>query len=260
MPYADGLLATNERILRRERQHWMFPLLIAGRWVAIAFVIGVIGFLMTQLTGGDGISGFVDALLTWGTVIALGIALVGLIWSTIQWQAQEYVLTDRRVMHIRGVINKQSTDASLENITDAQITIPWLGRIMGFGDLIFLTAAETGLLHLRTLKDPIEFKKDLLDAKNERLIEINQQRMPTPPVRAEAPAPPADQAAPMAASAAAAAPAATGPQATTPAASPSPTPAGPCARGGAPMPRPGSAAWWPRIPASWRPAAPCGPR
>jgi uncharacterized membrane protein YdbT with pleckstrin-like domain len=142
MSYADGLLATNERIIRRERQHWMFPLLVAGRWVAIAVVIGIVGLLLVQVidpTGKGGIIdntvGFIQTIVGILTGIALAFAVIGLIWSTIQWQTQEYVLTDRRVMHVRGVINKQSTDASLENITDAQITVPWLGRIAGFGDL-----------------------------------------------------------------------------------------------------------------------------
>ncbi len=201
MPYADGLLATNERILRRERQHPIFPILVAGRWVIIALTIGIVGFLLTQITNGDGgIVGFIDQLLTWATIIALGLAVIGFIWSTIQWMSQEYVLTDRRVMHVHGVINKQSTDASLENITDAQITIPWLGRILGFGDLIFLTAAEAGMQDLKTLKQPIEFKKDLMDAKHERLVDINTPRMPAPPVRESAPtAADAPAAAPVAA-------------------------------------------------------------
>lgn len=212
MTYADTLLATNERVLRRERQHWMFPLLVAGRWVVIAFVIGIVGFLLTQITGGDGLAGVIDTLLTWGTVIALIIAVVGFGWSIVQWQTQEYVLTNRRVMHVRGVINKQSTDASLENITDAQITVPWLGRIMGYGDLVFLTAAELGMQQLRTLKSPVEFKKDLMDAKDERLIEINAPRMPAPPIRTDVPAQPAQAAQPAPA---------------MPAASPPPMPAAP---------------------------------
>lgn len=240
MSYADGLLATNERIMRRERQHWIFPLLIAGRWVAIAVVVFFVGLLLVQVidpTGEGGIVdntvGLVQTVVGFLTAIALIFAIVGLVWSTIQWRTQEYVLTDRRVMHVHGVINKQSSDASLENITDAQITVPWLGRIIGFGDLVFLTAAEAGLVDLRTLRDPIEFKKDLMDAKNDRLIEINTARMPMPPVRAEvapSPVPIAEPAMAGAATAAQPVPSpAPAPAATSPASpvepAPTPTPA-----------------------------------
>ncbi len=44
------------------------------------------------------------------------------------------MLTTHRVIHAHGVINKQAGDSSLENITDAQIIVPWLGRILGFGE------------------------------------------------------------------------------------------------------------------------------
>ncbi|MBP1704273.1 MAG: rane-flanked domain protein [Chloroflexi bacterium] len=193
MTYADSLLAANERVLRRERQHWMFPILVAGRWVAIAVVVFVVGFLLANVVKSNGTGGAVNSLLDllnsiiWiVTVLALVFAAIGLVWSTIQWQTQEYLLTDRRVMHVKGVINKQSTDSSLENVTDASIQVPWLGRIMGFGDLEFMTAAESGLEELRTVKSPVEFKKQFMEAKNERLVEINTPRMPSPPIAAPA--------------------------------------------------------------------------
>jgi hypothetical protein len=62
--------------------------------------------------------------------------------------------------------------------------------MLGFGDLVFMTAAEGGIEDLRALKDPIEFKKALMGAKTERMIMINTARVPTPPVRVEEPAAP----------------------------------------------------------------------
>jgi len=238
MSYADGLLASGERILRRERQHWIFPFLVAGRWVAIAVVVGLIGFILSfGILNPDesgvisSLVGFLDTLIGWVTVLAVAFAVIGFIWSLIQWQTQEYVLTDVRVMHVKGVINKQSSDSSLENITDAQINVPWLGRIFGFGDLKFMTASEAGIEDLRALKDPIEFKKALMTAKTERMIMINTARVPTPPVRAEA------QAAPVAAPVATQPPAAPAPvtqeQAPAPAA---PAPAAPAPAAPAPTP------------------------
>jgi hypothetical protein len=193
MPYADRLLADGETIIRRERQHWVFPFLIAGRWVLVAVVVGIVGFLLSAFvlrTDGEGIVADAIVLIDWAvgiiTFVAIAIAIVGFVWSVIQWQTQEYVLTDHRVMHVNGVINKQSSDSSLENITDAQITIPWIGRMLGFGDLRFMTASEAGIENLRALRDPIGFKKALMESKTERMIEINSPRVPTPPLRTEA--------------------------------------------------------------------------
>ena len=193
MPYADRLLADGETIIRRERQHWVFPFLIAGRWVLVAVVVGIVGFLLSAFVlraDGEGIVADAIVLIDWVvgiiTFVAIAIAIVGFVWSVIQWQTQEYVLTDHRVMHVNGVINKQSSDSSLENITDAQITIPWVGRMLGFGDLRFMTASEAGIENLRALRDPIGFKKALMESKTERMIDINSPRVPTPPLRTEA--------------------------------------------------------------------------
>ena len=48
MSYADGLLANDETVVRREHQHWIFPFYIAGKWVAIAVLVTVVGFILSQ--------------------------------------------------------------------------------------------------------------------------------------------------------------------------------------------------------------------
>ncbi len=183
MSYADGLLTDDETVVRREHQHWIFPFYIAGKWVAIAVVVTVIGFILSQFvfkSDGTGIIagaiGLINNIVTIVTVVALAFALIGFIYSVIQWQSQEYILTSHRVLHVHGVINKQSGDSSLENITDAQINVPWLGRILGFGDLIVMTASEAGINNLRALTDPIGFKKAMMESKTERMIDLNTPR------------------------------------------------------------------------------------
>ena len=209
MSYADGLLANDETVVRREHQHWIFPFYIAGKWVAIAVLVTVIGFILSQFvfkSDGTGIIGgtidFINNVVTIVTVVALAFAVIGFIYSVIQWQSQEYILTSHRVLHVHGVINKQSGDSSLENITDAQINVPWLGRILGFGDLVVMTASEAGINNLRALTDPIGFKKAMMESKTERMIDLNTPRgtaqaqmaaaaaaAAAPPAPAPAPAP-----------------------------------------------------------------------
>ena len=196
MSYADGLLANDETVVRREHQHWIFPFYIAGKWVAIAIGVTVIGFILSQWvfkSDGTGIIGgtiaFINTVVTFVTVIALAFAVIGFIYSVIQWQSQEYILTTVRVLHVHGVINKQSGDSSLENITDAQIRVPWLGRILGFGDLVVMTASEAGINNLRALRDPIGFKKAMMESKTARMIDLNTPRTPAGAAPAPAPAP-----------------------------------------------------------------------
>jgi hypothetical protein len=53
---------------------------------------------------------------------------------------------------------------------------PWLGRIVGYGEIDLLTAAEAGTSKIRFLPDADGFKKALLDAKQEHELEVGGGR------------------------------------------------------------------------------------
>jgi len=179
MAYVDGLLVTGETVIRREQQHWILPFYIAGKWVALAFGVFVVSLLLNLWipAGNGGILGglgsLISTLLTWITIVALLIAAVGFVWSALRWRSQEYVLTDQRVIHVRGVVTKQSSDSVLESLSDAKIEIPMLGRMMGWGNMVLMTANESGNERMLALKDPIGFKKAVLEAKTARTLRMN---------------------------------------------------------------------------------------
>ncbi len=192
MGYADELLARNEVILRRDRPHWILPFQIAGRWVGMAVLVAILSILLDVFvfnSNGAGflgtVSSLISTLLFWVTLVALLIAVVGFAWAVALWKTQEYVLTNQRVIHVRGVVNRKSSDSSLESLSDARIEVPVLGRALGFGDLSLMTASEGGNERLRALPDPIGFKKAIMEAKTERSITLSWTRRPAaPPVPA----------------------------------------------------------------------------
>lgn len=196
MGYVDQLLANGETVIRREKQHWILPFYIAGKWVAIALAVGVVGLILNLWiipNGGDGffgsLVGFINTLVTLATSIALLIAVVGFLVAIALWKSQEYVLTNQRVIHVRGLVSKQSSDSALESLTDARIVIPWLGKLMGWGDLFLMTASSSGDERLRALVDPIGFKKAVMEAKTERTMVLNAgARAPQAPVPVAVPA------------------------------------------------------------------------
>jgi hypothetical protein len=198
MTYVDELLAKGETVVRRERQHWILPFYIAGRWVAIAIAVFAFGLILNVWiipNGGDGflggLVGFVNTIVTLVTWIALIIAVVGFVVSIVRWRTQEYVLTNQRVIHVSGLVARRSSDSSLESLSDAKIIVPWLGRALGFGNLYLMTASASGDEQLRCLIDPIAFKKAVMEAKTERTIALNTAGRPAAPAPAPAPAIPA---------------------------------------------------------------------
>lgn len=60
----------------------------------------------------------------------------------LEWWNRQYVITNRRVMKIVGVLNKKTFDWSLEKINDLELTQRLFGRLLGYGDLTILTAAS----------------------------------------------------------------------------------------------------------------------
>ena len=123
-------------------------------------------------------------ILGWVTLLLFVAGLVMLVWGWLRYRNEEYVITNRRIIHAEGVINKKATDSSLEKINDAILTESIFGRMFGFGDLEVLTASETGIERLRMLRDAKTFKKAMLDAKHE--LEIDLARPTMPPLRTTA--------------------------------------------------------------------------
>ncbi len=188
--YADRLLADGERVALRGRQHFLATL-IEGRlpW-AILIASLVLLLLITRLTPST--PELVRQSFSW---LALALLLVGLAWLTqiyLSWYAQDYVVTNRRVMKVEGILKKRSADSSLEKINDAVLEQSVFGRMFGYGDLDILTANEQSVDRLRMLSQAQQFKRTMLDQKH--LLEQDVFQIPAPPLRAAPP--PAPEAAP----------------------------------------------------------------
>jgi uncharacterized membrane protein YdbT with pleckstrin-like domain len=174
--YADTLLADGERIALRTRQHWLAPVVDArGPWAI--FVVSVVVLVLAGMATGD-----LRSIVGW---IGLGGLVVSLIllghryWA---WLAQDYIVTNRRVLKVEGIINKRSADSSLEKINDAVLDQNIFGRIFGYGDLDILTAADTAIDRYRMLRDAPGFKKAMLDAKHR--LDLEMVRGTAPAMRA----------------------------------------------------------------------------
>ena len=143
MGYAEELLSDGERIIAREKQHW-FVFVAGARFTILAVVIAVILAILSSGIQGDGAPGALRTVLNWITVVLFfgGLAVLG--WTTLRYLNQEYILTNRRVIQVQGVLNKTTLDSALEKINDAALSQSIFGRMFGFGDLEILTAVGFG--------------------------------------------------------------------------------------------------------------------
>jgi uncharacterized membrane protein YdbT with pleckstrin-like domain len=166
MGYTESLLATNETILYRTKQHWMAP--IFGTVAGSLVLIGGIALFVFHLTMGT--TDFVGTLRTlafWGSLILLvvGVAMVG--YSYIQWWVEDYVVTNQKVVKVAGLLNKKTSGAALEKINDVIMEQGPLGRMLGYGTLKVATASDSTDLVYETMRKPAEFRRMMLDQKME---------------------------------------------------------------------------------------------
>jgi uncharacterized membrane protein YdbT with pleckstrin-like domain len=176
--YADTLLSDGERIALRTRQHWLATI-VDGRVPWAMFLAALVLLVIRlQVSGGDAIASILGYLVL--ALLAVSLAMLGrLYWS---WYAQDYLVTNRRVLKVEGILNKRAADSSLEKINDAVLEQNLFGRIFGYGDLDILTAAEDSVDRYRMLTQAPQFKKVMLDQKH--LLDSEMARMPSPPIRA----------------------------------------------------------------------------
>ena len=179
--YADRLLADGERVVLRTRQHWLAPAAEGrtawGMLVASLVLVVLDTFFLSAGTLRDLFGYFADILLI------VSLAWVG--WIVIGWYSEDYLVTNRRVLKVDGILRKRSADSSLEKINDAVLEQSVLGRLFGYGDLEILTAAEAPVDHYSFLNGAPEFKRTMLDEKHR--LEQEVYDFPGPPLRAGVP-------------------------------------------------------------------------
>jgi hypothetical protein len=166
--YAESLLTRGEVVAVRGRQHWL-AMIVDGRRAWALFVLAIAVLVVgTQLSGDaqawTGYAGY--------ALLAVSVAWLGLrYWD---WMNQEYLVTNRRVLKVEGIINKRSADSSLEKINDAVLDQNLFGRIFGYADLDILTAAEQAIDKFRMLAGALAFKRAMLEQKHELELELGR--------------------------------------------------------------------------------------
>ena len=171
MGYVERLLAQNERIVLITRRHWLvlLPVILIDLGIAIVII----------------------ALSVGGALVAPPLPLLGLLLLLlplghflvryITWRNEQYIVTNRRVMEVRGVYKKHVSDSSLEKVNDVVMEQSALGRLLDYGDIRIITGADIGVNIFRRIAHPIRFKTTMMDqkaAQSERPPEARSEDIP----------------------------------------------------------------------------------
>ena len=159
MSYLDEQLGEGETILFATRQHW-FTLFARVLFELIVLAVLVVLAMVGSRTWPD------YGQWIWIAAGVLGLLVVlSALKDYLRWRNEQFVITDRRVIQIGGIINKSVLDSSLEKINDVQLSQSLFGRIFDYGNIEILTASEEAIDRMDAIAHPLQFKRAMQDAR-----------------------------------------------------------------------------------------------
>jgi uncharacterized membrane protein YdbT with pleckstrin-like domain len=154
--YIQNMLGKNEHIVLVTRQHW---------FVLFSAILGEILFALVVIVGVS-VATLYFHLAAFGFVLVL-VPVLSALRDIMIWNNHEYLVTNRRVIQISGIFNKNVVDSSLEKVNDVKMSQSFFGRMFDYGDVEILTASEIGVNLFKRIGDPVKFKTAMLNAKEQ---------------------------------------------------------------------------------------------
>lgn len=101
----------------------------------------------------------------WIAVVVAVVPALELIRIVLDWVNERYLITNRRVMEVKGTINKHVRDSALEKVNDVELEQSIVGRTLGYGTVQIITGSDIGINMFRRIRHPVRFKREMLNAK-----------------------------------------------------------------------------------------------
>lgn len=157
--YLKTLLGMDEQILRVARQHWF--VLVRSIILEIFIILIIIALAAALVSFFPPLAPFILPL----TLLVLLFPIATFVRDILVWANQQFVVTTRRVIHVKGLFNKSVIDSSLEKVNDVKMDQSYLGRVFDYGNIEILTASELGVNQFSMIEQPVKFKTAMLNAK-----------------------------------------------------------------------------------------------
>jgi membrane protein YdbS with pleckstrin-like domain len=153
MSYAEKNLAPGETIVHRARYHWIYYR-TALALLLVAAVFGLWWWIAGHRlgsTGGAAIFGYV-------ALFFLAAAVVTFFLRRVRAAADEFVVTNRRVMRKVGLFAREAEQAPIEKIQDVTLDQGVIARLLGYGTVVLETASERGRIVFPDISRPEAFR------------------------------------------------------------------------------------------------------
>lgn len=153
MSYAEKNLAPGESIVYRARYHWIYY-----RTALALLLVSAVFALWWRIAGSTLESPGSSAIFGNLALLLLGASVVAFLVRRIRNTADEFVVTNRRVMRKVGIFAREAEHAPIEKIQDVTLDQGMTARLLGYGTVILETASERGRIVFPDIARPDAFR------------------------------------------------------------------------------------------------------
>ena len=156
MGYAEKNLVPGEAIVLRARYHWIIYR-AALTLIFLSVLVGAASIYASRTSPGSGVARPVGFL-------ALALLALGAVGWFLRWaraRADEFVVTNRRVIRKVGLFAREIEQAPLEKIQDITVDQGTMGRMLDWGTVTIETASERGSMTFPRIAHPEAFRNAL---------------------------------------------------------------------------------------------------
>jgi uncharacterized membrane protein YdbT with pleckstrin-like domain len=145
--YIDEILQPGEKVLYSTNAHWIYYLPAIVAWVVALVLVAA--------------SVAVPPLAVLGLPTAAVIAAVAIYFTVKGWFHRfttETDVTDRRVVHKTGFINRHTFEISLDKIASVEVNQSIPGRLLNYGNVSIVGMGEVPPQVIKTIASPLAFR------------------------------------------------------------------------------------------------------
>ena len=153
-----GVLNGSEIIILAIKPSLCYVLFVSSRWLAILLPIGMVSWLSGQL----GWLGMQAQVLV---AMCLAGMITRLAFGLLQWQSRVYILTNLRVLRIRGVVRVEMFQCSLLQLKDVLLTAGVAERLVGLGTVgLVKNSSGKAAAYWQNIRRPEQVRRQILEA------------------------------------------------------------------------------------------------
>jgi uncharacterized membrane protein YdbT with pleckstrin-like domain len=160
MPYPTKLLNDNESVVLDLHPHWWY-FVEAAVALVLTVVLGIVALVMDW-----------PSAAKWVCLILIGISAIWLLVRYVNWLTTNFVVTSDRVIFRHGTFAKAGIEIPIERVNSVHFGQSFMERILGAGDLMIESGAESGQQRFTDVKHPDRVTNTIhkeMDANEDRM-------------------------------------------------------------------------------------------